>query len=412
MLFDFHKQENSKKPGSIHAVYLVCGFVSAAPSAPSTQLEHKDGEDVSMQSSPFMSSSMPQKEEDDEFSTAKTVVLCREEDLEGPSIIQNLHILSECNRATTTEYAKEDPLVVGRQYGTIVNPNVKRRTVPGPLPTGTAAAAVGGNAKGKSADPPAKNEVPSTKTQEGVEIQRKTSSQVESKPKHPAAKPSSQERKGVGKTPSLKREQSDIFKSFAMTPAKVSRNNTDSSAGASPASEESASATKAPAHKDEADPMGYSSEEEQPDAFPPSKEQATKTSRPLRSEREAQLRKMMDDEDDGPEESKETEPSHENRKSSGTVLGDKQDEAEQEKPATVSGGRRRGRRKIMKKMTLRDDEGYLVTKEEPAWESFSEDEPPPKQTTLTPTPSSTSTKGPKSTAKKGQGNLMSFFGKK
>ncbi|KAL8779540.1 MAG: hypothetical protein Q9194_001392 [Teloschistes cf. exilis] len=180
-----------------------------------------------------------------------------------------------------------------------------------------------------------------------------------------------------------------------------------------------------------ADPMGYSSEEEQPDAFPPSKEQATKTSRPLRSEREAQLRKMMDDEgnninfsaachgpqtedelDDGPEESKETEPSHENRKSSGTVLGDKQDEAEQEKPATVSGGRRRGRRKIMKKMTLRDDEGYLVTKEEPAWESFSEDEPPPKQTTLTPAPSSTSTKGPKSTAKKGQGNLMSFFGKK
>lgn len=147
---------------------------------------------------------------------------------------------------------------------------MKRRTVPRPLPTGTAAAAVGGNAKGKSADPPTKNEVPSTKTQEGIGIQRKTSSQGESKPKHPAAKPSSQERKGVGKTPSLKREQSDIFKSFAKTAAKVSRNNTDSSAGASPASEvctilsrlclpgnltsndqESGSATKAPAHKDE-----------------------------------------------------------------------------------------------------------------------------------------------------------------
>ncbi|KAL8779539.1 MAG: hypothetical protein Q9194_001391 [Teloschistes cf. exilis] len=86
------EQENSKKPGSIHAVYLVCGFVSAAPSAPSTQLEHKDGEDVSMQSSPFMSSSMPQKEEDDEFSTAKTVVLCREEDLEGAWTVL-LHLL-------------------------------------------------------------------------------------------------------------------------------------------------------------------------------------------------------------------------------------------------------------------------------------------------------------------------------
>ncbi|KAL9581487.1 MAG: hypothetical protein Q9212_003871 [Teloschistes hypoglaucus] len=471
MLFDFHKQENSKKPGSIHAVYLVCGFVSAAPSAPPTQLEQKDGEYVSMQSSPFMTSSMPQKEEDDELTTAKTVVLCREEDLEGspfvactevkarfvgqtsihvyslgPSTIKNLHILSECNRATTADYAKEDPLIVGRQYGTIVNPKVKRRTVPKPLPTSSTAAAVGGNTKGKSADPPTKKEAPSTKTQEGPEIQRKTSSQAESKPKEPTAKPSSQERKGVGKTPGLKREQSDIFKSFAKTPAKVSRMNTDSSAGASPASEvvpiwnltsndqESASATKAPAHKDDgsitplfkelfsdqtsiADPMGYSSEEEQPDAFPPSKEQATKTSRPLRSEREAQLRKMMDDEDDAPEESKESEPNHENQESSGTVLGDKQEEAkqeeaEQEKPPTVSGGRRRGRRKIMKKVMLRDEEGYLVTKEEPAWESFSEDEPPPKEKTLTSTPSSTSTKGVKSTAKKGQGNLMSFFGKK
>lgn len=82
----------------------------------------------------------------------------------------------------------------------------------------------------------------------------------------------------------------------------------------------------------------------------------------------------------------------------------------------------------MKKRTVKDDEGYLgkfslstiaiikltdgtVTKEEPVWESFSEDEPVEK-----PKPraqaSSASTKAKKPAAKAGQGNIMSFFGKK
>ncbi|KAL8666343.1 MAG: hypothetical protein Q9202_001614 [Teloschistes flavicans] len=389
MLFDFHEKQNSKKSGSIHAVYLVSGFVAAAPPAASTQLEQGDGEDVSMQSSPFMSSSMPQKEEDDELLTARTVALCRQEDLEGAQAI---------------------PIYIP--------------TGPRPLPTDSAAALNGGSAKVKSANPPMKKKSPSIQNQEGTGIQRRTSSQVESKPKEPAAKQSTREGKDVGKTPSLKREQSDLFKSFSKTQAKVSRKSTDSSAGASPAP--------------------------QSEDFAPSREQAAKPSRPTRSEREDQLRKMMDDEgniklsaasrratteedpDGKPEETKEIESSHENQKSSGTMIEGKQGEAEQEKPATVSGGRRRGRRKVMKKKTLRDEEGYLgwffplicgprslrsliesaVTKEEPAWESFSEDEPPPKGTTLTSTPSSISTKGQKTTAKKGQGNLMSFFGKK
>jgi DNA polymerase delta subunit 3 len=52
-----------------------------------------------------------------------------------------------------------------------------------------------------------------------------------------------------------------------------------------------------------------------------------------------------------------------------------------------------------------------VTKEEPVWESFSEDEPAPA-----PKPkiqsSSATTKAKKVAAKAGQGNIMSFFGKK
>jgi DNA polymerase delta subunit 3 len=53
---------------------------------------------------------------------------------------------------------------------------------------------------------------------------------------------------------------------------------------------------------------------------------------------------------------------------------------------------------------------YVVTREEAVWESFSEDEPvapPPK-----PKAQSTTAKGKKGAEKKGQGSIMSFFGKK
>ena len=89
----------------------------------------------------------------------------------------------------------------------------------------------------------------------------------------------------------------------------------------------------------------------------------------------------------------------------------------------------------MKKKTIKDDEGYLgtygndpqnrmhmsmklrrsaaVTKEEPAWESFSEDEPPPpKERTPASTAASSTAKSKKGAGKPGQGNIMSFFGKK
>jgi DNA polymerase delta subunit 3 len=52
----------------------------------------------------------------------------------------------------------------------------------------------------------------------------------------------------------------------------------------------------------------------------------------------------------------------------------------------------------------------IVTREEAAWESFSEDEPAFKKAKPTPAPAAKGAK--KSTAKPGQGNIMSFFGKK
>jgi DNA polymerase delta subunit 3 len=88
---------------------------------------------------------------------------------------------------------------------------------------------------------------------------------------------------------------------------------------------------------------------------------------------------------------------------------------EAEEPSSmVHGGRRRGRRQVKKKKTVKDDEGYLVTREELAWESFSEEEPAPSKPKSSGLSSSQASKGGKSSGKPGQGkgNIMSFFSKK
>ncbi|KAL8997423.1 MAG: hypothetical protein Q9169_003286 [Polycauliona sp. 2 TL-2023] len=59
----------------------------------------------------------------------------------------------------------------------------------------------------------------------------------QAKPKDETPQQSSQSKKPATKTPGLKREQSDIFKSFAKPSNKLSRENTGSSVGASPAPE-------------------------------------------------------------------------------------------------------------------------------------------------------------------------------
>jgi len=82
MLYDFHRQQNAKKPGTIHATYLLSGTKAEERAAPTNGA--KDGEDEYMQSSPFMSSSMPQPEDTGSSSTL-TITLVREEDLDSAS---------------------------------------------------------------------------------------------------------------------------------------------------------------------------------------------------------------------------------------------------------------------------------------------------------------------------------------
>lgn len=93
MLFHFHQQQKSKKPGSIHAVYLLSGFAAVMRPAPTAQNGSGGDEDSYMQSSPFMSSSMLQKEDCEEPPAVRSIAMCREEELGGNKCLtQHLYI--------------------------------------------------------------------------------------------------------------------------------------------------------------------------------------------------------------------------------------------------------------------------------------------------------------------------------
>jgi DNA polymerase delta subunit 3 len=122
-----------------------------------------------------------------------------------------------------------------------------------------------------------------------------------------------------------------------------------------------------------------------------------------------------------------TEEASEDAENESDSKAEAQTKPEPEETITVSDGRRRGRRRVMKKKTVQDEEGYLgvfeypkpkldqklteftVTREEAAWESFSEEEPAPKKAKVSAAPTTAKTK---KAAPKGQGNIMSFFSKK
>ncbi|KAL8840689.1 MAG: hypothetical protein Q9170_001207 [Blastenia crenularia] len=299
----------------------------------------------------------------------------------------------------------EDPLKVGRQYGTIQNRQVRRRTGQRPLPA-TSMPLV--NRVSKVSNEAMKAETASGTPLDPKATLRRTSTQGETKPKDQAPEQNTQEKRSTPKLPSLKRDQSDFFKSFAKPHTKLSRENTDSSVGASPAPQTESPAADSPRSVQEDAPTDEGSESEEVEDLLVAKDEGGKSKRAMRFQREEQLRNLMnDDADDKPTMTMVAEADEQQAdEAPGT-----QTEEEPARSPVTSGGRRRGRRKVMKKRTLKDEEGYLVTKEELAWESFSEDEPPPKKGTPASTASST-VKDKKASVKAGQGSIMSFFGKK
>ena len=81
MLYEFHRLENGKKPGTVHATYLISGTKRVEEPEVATAPK-KDGEDEYMQSSPLMNSSLSQAEEGTGASSTLTITLTREENLD------------------------------------------------------------------------------------------------------------------------------------------------------------------------------------------------------------------------------------------------------------------------------------------------------------------------------------------
>jgi DNA polymerase delta subunit 3 len=79
MLYDFHKWQNGKRPGSVHATYLVYG--TKKDEQASTQPQPTQDDDVDMMSS------IPEPEEDDDMVPVWTLSLVPEDRLKGPSAL-------------------------------------------------------------------------------------------------------------------------------------------------------------------------------------------------------------------------------------------------------------------------------------------------------------------------------------
>lgn len=103
--------------------------------------------------------------------------------------------------------------------------------------------------------------------------------------------------------------------------------------------------------------MRDASESEHEEDFMPSTTSSKpkpRSTRPSKNEREETLRKMMEEDSD---EEMSNAPSKEETPPPAPPAKEKTPTPEP--AATVSGGRRRGRRKVMRRKTVKDEEGYL-----------------------------------------------------
>ncbi|KAF5615939.1 DNA polymerase delta subunit 3 [Fusarium tjaetaba] len=406
MLYDFHSYQNAQKANSVHATYLIYG----------TKTPEKDGSDGDVE----MSGSSPEEPLSDEVPTS-TLTLAREEELNdilaayeqvvsihvyslSPHPQKDLSLLSDVASQLSEYSSSGDITAASKKYGVISNPNAQRRerTV---RPSAPSQAVKKEPVASKSASKTAVKQETSTVKPEAKQI--KSAKQESSAPSSKEGSPAP----SGGKKPaaSLKRGVSGgIMQSFAKAAARPPK-------------------PKPGPKKEEDTAMALSDDGEADDSdIVATKSKSTIDSTDIkrkRQEREDALRKMMedDDEEEEKEESdKESEQADEEMEEAPEPEPEPEAKKEESEPAEViSGtgdGRRRGRRRVMKKKRILDDQGYMVTIQEPGWESFSEDEAPPvtKKAAPAPTPTPSSSTGSKSKkpAPKGQGNIMSFFSKK
>lgn len=169
MLYDFHRSQNKKQPHSLHATYLVTGTQSLPPQL--ADIESQDASDKSLQTSPahqmpgsYRATSLLLVDEDNldsqltwstrgcrhilltsmQAPSLPSTMSCQYTStvfspprsmyhqfiylfLCGPAtkLRQDLHILTECNRAIMAAATNEDLLETYKQYGVIRNGQAK-----------------------------------------------------------------------------------------------------------------------------------------------------------------------------------------------------------------------------------------------------------------------------------------------
>ncbi|KAI0545305.1 DNA polymerase subunit Cdc27 [Xylaria curta] len=393
MLYDFHKWQNDKRPGSLHATYIIYG-IKSRPAQPDGDVEMTDSQMSEDTDTPlsdlvpaYTLSLVAQEQLEETLSQYTEVASIHVYSLE-PHQLKDLQLLSDTSRQVLELSKTNSAPNPSKVYGTIANPNVRRRERGRPIPIAHA--------------PPSK---PEPKAPIKQEAKPAAASTVKDEPKR-SLKPAPAPAKKPAPAASLKRQGSSgigqMFAKAAAKPKKPAAKASDS-ATASGAEDNKATGALSDDGEDDAEPMADVKHEDS-------------EARQARKDRQAGLRRMMEESDEEEEKEKEESPEADPMDEEPEPEPEPKAEEPAEVVASASGGRRRGRRRVTRKKQIMDEKGYLVTIQEQGWESFSEDEAPPPapkpkfQPTVKPEPAAKTKKG--AASKPAQGNIMSFFSKK
>ncbi|KAK4150810.1 hypothetical protein C8A00DRAFT_17710 [Chaetomidium leptoderma] len=346
MLFDYHRSQNAKRPGTVHATYVVYGTKNASDGPSATQ-NGGDG-DIEMASSP----PEPEALADVVPTPTTTISLITEERLKetleeyeevtaihvysvGPHPTKDMALLADAaNRVLTLNPGHDQKSLVP-----ITNSRVRRRERQG---AGLKAAAA---ATAAAAEPQAKPMFPKS-------AQAPASAKVkeESKPSQPVqetAEKTSSSGPAKKAAPALKRGgSSNIMQAF-------------SKAATKPTKVKKEAETSQPATPSDEDPgmQPMSDDGEDDDELPQPKPRSTSGFK-SKKQREDELRQMMDE--DGEEETPEKAESPEEEVMEEEPPAPEPAKEEETEVVTASAnGRRRGKRRVMRKKQVMDDQGYL-----------------------------------------------------
>ncbi|RMZ76702.1 hypothetical protein DV737_g4684, partial [Chaetothyriales sp. CBS 132003] len=346
LLYEYYEEQNRRKPGSVYATYLIAGTRTPAPPVETNghsqgngqRKEGEDGasdDDMALPSSlpPFTSSMLEPSQQSQQSQQSqetaneatppapvKTVILVRGEDLESaktqfeeitglhiyslsPGKIPDLVALTDIGRGLFANvFSKEDPLLHTKTYGVIQNRNVRRRK------------------RRPNVPPPMLVDKPKMQPVKKEE---------EEKPRA-AAMPSAAQAMTSKSTSSLKREET--------TSRPSSRDSTSTREEKKPRSKRDAR-----------------------DIFKAFAKASSKAQSKAKEE-EVQDTPMLDADEEGGSEDEALFLDTNTRKPGTKRVSDQPAHV----PAPAGPRRKRGKRKIIQKRTMKDEEGFLVTKEEEA----------------------------------------------